>query len=257
MKKFVFLLVLVLFLGTVNAIDYSIWWHNVDIDVEAEGSAKVIERFHILFGTEEDQLEMRQLSINYGSNLSLWEDFDSKFKSNIGDARAVNKKITYSEGDEIYLQIEYDLIDSLMALGKETSLVEEYSIKANYLNNFYESGLWVIPDNTTLTITLPAGAEIRDTIQPTAVINNIGSRKIITWTGYKSSNELRVSYFVWKKIDPIIDINKFTNFIFRTNEGLIILFIIAILIGALIWKRKIITEKIEKFVEDNTIIEED
>jgi hypothetical protein len=257
MKRFTLVFFIIMLFSSAFAVDYGIWLHSIDIDVETDGSAVVSERFHIFFPTEEDQLEFRQLSINYGSNLGQWQELDPTFKSNIGGNKAVNKKINYSEADDSYLQIDYELIDPLMAKGKETSLVEEYSIKASYLNNLYDSGLWVIPDNTIMTITLPAGAEVKDNIQPQAEVGNIGSRKIITLNGYKSSNELRVSYFIWKKIDPIIDINKFTNFIFRTQEGLVILLGFAVIIGIILYKRKIIINKIENFVEENTVIEED
>jgi hypothetical protein len=85
----------------------------------------------------------------------------------------------------------------------------------------------------------------------------MSTKRIITWDGYKSANQLKVKYVLWKKINPIIDLNQLTDFLFRTSEGLIIIGIIILIIGVIIWKRKYFSSKIESFVENNTVFEED
>ncbi len=251
------LIALLLFTSFASAQDYGIWLHNIDIDVASDGQANVTEKFHIFFTTDAAQFEFRQMSTEFGSNLVEWENFNSIFKSNIGGSRAVNKKINYSEGTDTFLEITYSLIEPIMAQGKETAFISEYSIKANYLNNLYDSGLWIIPENTRISIILPSGAEVNDNVKPVAAISNYTSnRRIVTWQGYKSSNELVFNYFIWKKIDPIIDLNKLSYFLFRTTEGLILIGIFIIIIGIIIWKRKFIADKIENFVESNTILKE-
>lgn len=238
--------------------DYGIWLHRIDIDVDSGGESEISEKFHIFFTDELAKREFRQLSSNFGTDLTRWEEFNPRFRSNIGGERAVNKRVNYSEGDDSYLEIEYSLAEPLMARGKETSLIKEFSIKANYLNSFYDLGLWVIPENTRLSIILPAGAEIKDPLRPQGTIVNYGSnRRMITWQGYISSNELNFQYYNWKKIDPIIDLNRVNQFLFRTSEGLTIIGTLILIIVAIIWKRKSIAEKIENFVEANTIIKED
>jgi len=260
MKRSFLVLIILLLLGinTLAADNYGIWLHNIDVDVSANGDAEVSEKYYLFFDDEAAQLDFREIREKFGSDFTLWEEFNPKFKSTIGGAKVVNKKINYSEGDETFLQITYNLSDSLMAEGKDTSLISEYSIKANYLNNLYESGLWVIPENTRVSIILPAGAEIRDSVKPQATILDYPTnRKQILWEGYKSSNELSLKYFIWKKIDPLFDLNKVSNFIFRTQTGLILLGFLIILTGIIIWKRKIIADKIEDFVEANTILKEE
>lgn len=260
MKKLFLTLIILLFLITNSfaAISYGVWLHNIDIDINPDGEAEISEKFYLFFNSENDRLAFRELRNEFGSNFTQWEEFNSRFKTTIGGEKAVNKKINYSEGEDNFLQITYSLVDPLMALGKETSLISEYSIKANYLNNLYESGLWVIPENTRISIILPAGAETRETVKPQATILDYSTnRKQILWEGYKSSNELNLKYFIWKKIDPIFDLNKIANFIFKTQEGLILLVILVLIIVILVWKRKTISSKIEDFVEANTILTEE
>lgn len=262
MKKII-LTILLLFslIILVNAqtdIEYGIWAHKINIDVDIDGQAAVTERFHIFFINDSDQRKFRELSSKFGTNLDNWEEFNSIFKNNIGGDRALNKRVNFSDSEDTFLEISYILAESLMAKGKETSLIIEYSIKANYLNSLYESGMWIIPENTSVSIILPAGAEVRQTVRPQATITNYGSnRKMITWEGYISSNELIFQYYIWKKIEPIIDLNKLNEFLFRTPQGLTIIGVIIAIILIIIWKRKIISEKIENFVEANTIIKED
>ncbi|MDD3083831.1 MAG: hypothetical protein PHP82_02300 [Candidatus ainarchaeum sp.] len=259
MKKrfFTLFLIIILISCSVSAEGYNVWLHNVNIVIDTDGSSEITEKFHLSFNTEEDKINFRKTSIELGSDLKKFEDFDEMFSPTIGLNNIINGKITYGEGEDNYLEIKYGLADTLMAKGKETTLVEEYSIKANYLNKLFQSGLWIIPDNTTIVVELPPGAEIRETVSPDAIIDSIGTRKTITWSGYKSANKLNIKYVLWKKINPIFDLNKFTNFLFRTNEGLIIIGILLFVIGAIIWKRKYFSSKIENFVENNTVFEEE
>jgi hypothetical protein len=256
-KELLIVITLLLLISFVNASNHGIWLHSINIFVENSGDAEITEKFHLFFVDNDDKILFRQKSIELGSDLSQWKLFDPIFSPTIGLNNIINGKITYSEGEDNYLEIKYKLADSLMALGKETNLIEEYSIKANYLNNLFQSGLWIIPDNTIITFELPPGAELNETISPDAVIGTISTRKTITWTGYKSANRLNVKYVLWKKINPVFDLNEFNNFLFKTREGMIIILFFIGIICLIIWKRKYFVSKIESFVENNTVFEED
>lgn len=257
MKKIIFLFILIFFLGFVNSIDYGVWLHNIDIEINDEGNAQINEKFHLFFPNEDEKILFRENSKELGSNLDKWKNFDELFVPTIGMKNIVNGTIVYSEGEDNYLEISYGLADNLMVKGKETNFIQDYSIKANYLNKLYQSGLWIIPDNTRITFIFPPGAELNEGISPDAIIGNNGTKKTATWVGYKSANELKVKYVIWKKVNPIIDLNELNYFLFRTQEGLVVIFGIIILIGITIWKRNYFSSKIEKFVEDNTLFEED
>ncbi len=257
LRFFSIILVLFLLVNFVSAQDYGIYQHNIDIIIGNDGTAEITERFNLFFNTDESKIEFREKSLILGSDLRLWEDFDEQFSPSIGLNNIINGKITYSESENYYLEIKYNLSDALMTKGKETSFIEEYSIKATYLNKLFQSGLWIIPDNTKINIELPPGAEINESISPDATLSSMSTKRIITWDGYKSANQLKVKYVLWKKINPIIDLNQLTDFLFRTSEGLIIIGIIILIIGVIIWKRKYFSSKIESFVENNTVFEED
>jgi len=84
-----------------------------------------------------------------------------------------------------------------------------------------------------------------------------GTKQFVVWKGYKSGGELTVHYVLWKKSDPVVDINALSNFLFKTSEGIITIVIGLIVLLILLWKRKKIANRIENFVENHTIIEED
>jgi len=231
---------------------FGIWSKNIEIKLDAEGKAQVSEKYYLYFSDDTAKLDFRNKSTELGLNLDKWKQFNSVFAPTIGQDNLINGKTSYIEGDPALLDISYDLVDSLMDRKRETTLMEEYSIKANYFNKLYQSGIWIIPDNVTISIILPPGAEIRGDVQPNATIENSGSSKKITWTGYASANQLALTYLLWKKTDPIIDMAVINDFIFRTNEGIALLAIIGVIIIIVLWKRKKIANKIEGYVEENT-----
>jgi hypothetical protein len=257
-KRFISLIVLiVLSLTFVFAANYTVTKQTITLEINADGEALISERFYVTFPTEKDKVTFRNISSSTGSNLDEWKTFDSRFAPHISSNGIVNGKIAYNEGTESYLEISYELPEPLMAKGKETSMVAEYAIKANYFNNYYQAGIWIIPDNTTMTIILPPGAEIKDSIEPPSVITTTGSRKYITWDGYKSANRFTVNYILWKKVSPVVDIGSIITLLFKTTQGQILILIAAILVILILWKKKFITDKIETFVEENSKIEEE
>ena len=237
--------------------DYSVSLHTINAQVSADGSASVIEKFFISFPTPQDKVDFRQKSEDLGLDGDAWTTFNPLFKPSLGNSNIANGKILYNEANQSYLEISYNLTDPLMAQGKETTLMIEYNIKAPFFNNLYQSGFWVIPDNTSLTVELPPGAEVKDTVEPQATITTSGPRKLVTWDGYKSSNKLALSYVLWKKMNPVIDLSSITNFLFKTQEGIALIIIVAVILAVILIKRKKITGKIESFVENNSIMDED
>jgi len=255
-KKALLVIILLMAMTFAHAISYSLTSHEINIQIAGEGNDTVIEKFFIGFPNETEKKAFRDKSLVLGTNIEEWEKFNPEFKTSLGQNTS-NKKISYTEGGQNYLQISYDLSEPLMAKGKETTMVTEYIVKANYFNSFYQAGLWIIPDNTKISVELPPGAEIRDTVEPQANITTLGSRKIVTWEGYKSGNRLTLNYITWKKIDPVIDLNAITLFLFNTQEGMLLILIVVIIIAVVIWQRKKIAQKIEDFVETNSIIKEE
>ncbi|MEK6958605.1 MAG: hypothetical protein AABW59_01025 [archaeon] len=256
--RFIAIAIFAFFLiNSAYALSYTVTLHSINMQVDTEGKASVIEKFFMIFPNDTEKISFRDQSKTLGLDISTWTNFDSRFKTSIGQNNITNTKIIYNEGEANYLEISYDLTDSLMAKGKETNMVTEYSIKATFLNDFYQSGIWVIPDGTSISIELPPGAETKDQIEPQAAIINAGARKVITWQGYKSSNKITLDYILWKKITPVVDLNSIVSFLFKTTEGLALIAAIIVLLFVTIIFRKKIFAKLEEFVENNSIIEEE
>lgn len=255
-KIFLFFIILVSSLTFVNAIDYTIIEHSIRVQINSGEADKIEERFYLTFSDESSKVSFREKSLEFGTNLDKWKLFNPIFTQSITQ-NTLNKKISYNEGIQNYLLLSYDLSEEFMAKGKETNMVSEYNLKANYLNSFYQTGLWIIPTNTKLIIDLPPGAEVRETIEPEAIISTQGTRKTVTWQGYKSANKLSLNYVLWKKMDPLFDISELNAFLFRTQTGQLTILAVVILIGFLFWQRKKIVNAIEEFVENNSLIKEE
>lgn len=247
--------IILLFLGSSLAITYTVSEHSLNIQINNEND-KIEERFYITFPNESSKLEFRENSIKLGTSLENWKLFDKLFTPSVVE-NTLNKKIAYNEGEQNYLSLSYDLSEPLMAKGKETNMLTEYLLKVNYFNSFYQSGLWIVPDNTKIIVELPAGADVRDAIEPEAITTKQGNKTIITWQGYKSANKLSLNYVLWEKMDPLVDLSAFNTFLFKTQTGQLVILVIVIIIGILFWQRKRIVEEIENFVEKNSLIKEE
>ncbi len=244
-------------------INYSLTTHSINIQIGTENKdlnepAKdtVIERYYIYFASNADKVAFREKSIELGTSIEEWKKFNPKFVSSLGD-NTINKKIAYNEGEDSFLQISYTLPDQLMAKGKEASMMTEYTLKVNYFNAFYQSGMWIIPEGTRIVIELPPGAELRETVEPQAEILTNATRKNVVWNGYKSTNKLFLAFVMWKQITPVVDFGYITNFLTKTEAGWAIIIGINAILAVLVWKRKIISSGIEGFVEKHSMIKEE
>ncbi len=256
---FLALAIILLFAQTAFAaevLNYSLSGHNINIQINPDGSDSVVEKFFITFKDDLAKAQFRDKSTALGTILEEWTKINPLFTPSLGD-KSTNKQIAYTEGDQSYLQISYSLTEPLTAKGKEATMLTEYSIKVDYFNSFYQSGLWIIPEKTTISIELPPGAEIKGTIQPDAIISSSGARKVVNWAGYKSGNRLALNYVLWKKIEPVVDINAINTFLFKSREGMALIAIIIIILAGLVWQRKGIYGKIEDFVEKHSTIKEE
>ena len=256
MKKIIFVLIFLSLLSICVANSHRITFHTVNLEVDADGFAKITERFYLDFASEEDKIAFRDTSTELGYDLANWTEYDPKFTTTVGSRNQLNGVISYNEGESNFLEIKYELSDPLMEKGQETNMVVEYSLKASYFNTLFEPPFWVIPDNTDLILELPPGASVKGSVEPKASVTLSGTKQFVVWKGYKSGGELKVEYVLWKKADPVVDINALSNFLFKTREGIITIIIGIVILVILIWRRKKIVNKIESFVENHTEITE-
>ncbi len=256
MKKIILLLILLLMASFCFAQTHRITFHTVNIEVDSDGFAQITERFYLDFPTTQDKIDFREKSTELGYDLANWTNFNKLFTNTVGSSNLTNGVISYNEGESNFLEIKYELLDSLMEKIQETNMVVEFSMKASYFNKLFEPPFWVIPDNTDIILELPPGASVKGTVEPKATITPAGTKQFVVWKGYKSGGELTVNYVLWKKADPVVDINALSNFLFKTSEGIITIIVGFVILLILLWKRKKIVNKIETFVENNTALEE-
>jgi hypothetical protein len=248
-------LFLLLFLNITFGQNYSIYLHEINITISNEGQAEVVERFNLFFPNDEERVTFRTLSTNLGSDLAKWAKLNEVFNPNIGNQNLLNKQITYNETDAPYLELRYKLVDSLMAKGKENPNNIEYTLKAVFLDKFFQTNVWVIPENTEISFILPPRAEIIDIIEPEAEIINVGTNPIIKWRGYKSANRLTLKYIVWNA--PQIAMDQIINKIFYTFEGQILIAVFTIIIVFIFIERKKISGIIEDYIAENSEFEKE
>jgi len=256
MKKILLLLLFLFILSFSFASTHVITFHTINIEVDAEGFAQITERYYLYFPTTEDKVAFRETSTALGYDPVNWTNFDPKFTTTIGANNLTHGVISYTEGESNFLEIKYGLTDPIMEKVQETNMVIEFSMKASYFNKLFEPPFWVIPDKTDIILELPPGASVKNSVEPKANVSMSGTKQFVVWNGYKSGGELNVHYVLWKKSDPVVDINALSNFLFKTSEGIITIIIGLIILLLLIWKRKKISNKIESFVENHTLIEE-
>jgi hypothetical protein len=252
-------IILILFILAILAqpiLAYQLTSHSITIQINPDATDTVIEKYFIDFNSPQEKTDFREKSSSLGTLLEEWKKINPVFTPSLGE-KAANKKVTYNEDPISYLQISYDLTESLMAKLKESTMMTEYTLKAPYFDSFYQAGNWVIPENTTISVELPPGAEIKDTVKPQADLTASGQRKVVNWQGYKSGTELALNYILWKKIEAVIDLNAISTFLFKTQEGLVLLALAIIILGVIVWKRKKISTIIEDFVEKNSEIHEE
>lgn len=249
------LVLLLLILSTVCAQNYAVYLHEINITVLDDGRADVVERFNLFFPNDEEKVAFREMSTQYGSDIDKWSQLNEIFQPNIGNQNLINKQISYNESESTYLELRYRLVDSLMAKGKESPNNVEYSLKATFLDNFFETNVWVIPDNTELSFILPTRAEVSGTIEPEAQVTNNGTNTIVKWTGYKSANKLSLKYLAWNP--PKIEMDEIINSIFYSFQGQIFVTAFAIVVLILFIERRKISTIIEDFVAENSKLTDD
>ena len=83
-RKLFIALFILLSISLVFADGYGVWLHTINISVENNGTAKIKEQFHLFFDNDNEKINFREKSIQLGSDLGLWKNFDLKFTPTIG-----------------------------------------------------------------------------------------------------------------------------------------------------------------------------
>lgn len=260
MKQIIMIIIAILMLsGISNAVVYDISNHVISIDLDGLGNAKIEERYYLNFPNTYQIEEFRQKSNQLGIDLDAWKEFDQRIQPSIGTISDLIKgNITFTEKENIYLQLSYEIKEPITQKLNETSRITEHLVKTTkYFQNFNNGDIWIIPENTTLLFKIPLNSKIDDSIKPTPKTYMNEGKQIIEYTGYISSNELTIKYTFWKQIAPTLNIQQFFQEIQNSGIGMILIVIILILLGIGYMKREIITEKIENYIIEHSELNEE
>ncbi len=246
----VFFSFLLLFSG---ASAYFIDRHLIQADIADDGSAKVSEKFFLVFRNAVDLTNFRNKALENGPSIDAWSAFDGNIATHIDSIKGGTGRVLFEEKQsERFVSLEYETSEQFMKKKSETSRKILWEINQNVFRSFESASIYVIPNNTDISILLPKNALIEGDIVPTGVV----SGNIVSWSGpINVSGKLVLDYSTEKQIAPGIGISKALQEIVANGTMPIIAIVIVIVLAIVYQQRKAISKKIEKYVVDHSQIE--
>ncbi|MCR4368940.1 MAG: hypothetical protein NUV67_03475 [archaeon] len=237
MKKIVFLLALLAFPAIVQSA--SIETLDILVSIDQSGNAGITETYIIQFTSPFEEREFQDKAIENSSSVSAWmadyEFFTPHFA--LDTTRIRNSSISYAPEFK-RLVFEYTLKDSFARLTANEQRANFFIIDDRQLGSFIESGSVIVPENITLRIRFPPGAEIdQQRLPEKAVVSN----NEILLSGIQSNN-IRITYMVPKPIVPTTDLVEGISNLYLFMAPVAILLIVGYI------KRDEIEEKVEDYL---------
>ncbi len=255
-KKILIALFLIAILSVAQAQAYQIARHEITIKVQTDGTAHVSEKFFLTFPNNTALNQFKAKSLELGVSLESWKAFNPAIHVYIaGEKNIRGGQVAFVEEAENYLGIEYDTTVPIMGKSSETSRQIFFELNKQYFQEFNQTPFWIIPNNTVITINLPAQATIDPGVKPDAIISD--TEKKVVWVGYQQSNVLMLKYALEKQIAPSFDISQLLQGIINSEFFIIGAILLALVAIVAYLKRKAITEKIEDYISKNSEFEKD
>ncbi len=244
---------LLLLLASVSA--KNLTQHLIEIDVDAEGKAKVTERFFFSFDSQREQTIFRNQVQQLGASLESWHAFDNQITNYIGEVQ--NGRIAYEEkeGDR-FVKLEYQLVRPLFSKSQGVRQTN-YQLDSSQFEALREASIYVIPGNTKIIISLPKQAQIDvGSIQPAldpSLLEQAAQNKRVIWFGYLTqSGKLSLNYFIENEIAPRVTLSTTLIQLWESGEAKIGVAAVLVLLGIGYFKRKSIQQKIEHYLIENS-----
>lgn len=226
----------------------------IQIQVQEKGFAGITERYFLDFSNQKELDEFRQISVDNGSSLIVWNAYDNNIFTRIGsDEEVTGASVSFIEEgiSNSHIRISYSLSDSVFKKEEvESSRLVKWNLDPKKFSKFQQGGTTIIPANTTITFSIPLKAELIGSIKPDAIVAD----HEITWQGYKSDNFISLSYSLEKNIAPPIDTAKLVRELVRTRAILIVLAVLLVIALIIYIERNKINEKITDYVISHSSI---
>jgi len=248
MKKIILIIALFFLSVSVNALEIN---HlTIDISVDNEGFANIVENYDLQFISPFEETEFVNQTIENSSSLQAWqadyEFFYPRFAQSITEISPTPPvKISFNN-EANRLTFEYSLRERFATLASEEQRSDFFIIDDKQLSNFLETSTIVIPENNTIRISIPQNSEI-DTSKLSDKV--IVSGNTILLSGIQS-NSIAIEYRVLKPIAPTSGelIQGISSIYVILAPVLILLMIITYI------KKDDLEEKIEKYLVDHSEI---
>jgi len=192
MKKIIFIFALLGMLLTVYGA--GVKENSINIIVDSQGNSLIEEIYFVSF-SDQNELDLFKQKIQDNITTEILQDFNLNIAPRIEETEFV---ISFEEqAEDKRIKLNYSS-DSVFTINEKITFNEFVLNQQNF--SFLESeNKIVFPENFSLRLVLPKGAEINEEIIPETKVLS----KTVEWKGLITTNEIKLSYSIQKKPDPI------------------------------------------------------
>ncbi len=237
-----------------NAVALQLNTHYIEINLDSEGKAQIIEKYELTFFSNLELEQFKEKVSENSSSIDAWKVDYPFFFPRFAEA-AGNKLdasfVTFDE-EQRTLTLEYFIETPFSVLQKDEPRATLWAISDSQFGAYIKQSLILIPQNTVIRINLPSnGRAIPNEIPVEAAIQG----NSITISGI-TTNNMNIKYIIQKPLSPSFNSIQFVREFLFQPSNYIYIFITIVAIGIVYWKRRILTGKIEKYVEEHSEIEQ-
>lgn len=250
MKKFLPLLVLFLLLANAAALEVNN--RTIQISIDKQGYAHIIENYFLRFSHPFEFEQFKTEAEENKSSLLAWGADFNWFYPHFGDrigTSAPKYYVTFDESERL-LTLDYTLTERFANLESEEARETFWKISDRRLSEFEKQGLIVIPENTTMSITLPPEAEIN----LAKLSSNAKVEGNTVMLHAISTNYINLQYSISKPIASVDSYEIIQNLL-TGSENILIIAVLIVIAALVFWRRRGISERIEKYIIEHSEIE--
>lgn len=253
MKNAFVAIALMLFLTPIYASALKVSTHLVEIEVDEDGFANVSENYNLDFETTREVLEFKENATRNSSSLLAWQSDYNFFYPRVGQIvqNIIEKSSVVYEEETRTLFLNYSLANRFAQIFKEEPRQTIWTVPTKNLLAFEEEGVILIPENTTVKISIPQNAEIVS-LEPAAGVKVENNN--IFLSGIRTSS-FKLEYSVQKPLSSTFNIFQAVRDFTSSTPNFILLVIVVILIALIYAKKDMISEKIEDYIVKHSKLE--
>ncbi|GEM_PF-2122841 len=252
-KKFLALTAIAFVFFSATAAALTLRTHQIEIALDDKGFAEISEKYNLKFETLPEVAEFREQARRNSSSVLAWQadyNFFFPYFGPIADKIVEKSFVTYTEETQT-LGLSYSLSNRFSQIKSEEPRQTVWRIPSANLAAFESQGLIVIPENTSIKISLPQNAEIT-LLEPSSSIKIEDKSLFLTGVSISTFN---IEYSVQKPLSGTIDFAQWFEGTFSSTPTIFIGIIVLVIVIAGYYKRKAISDKIEDYIVKHSELE--